>query len=109
MGLLKQKTLSNLDVVTYWRIVRLNHLAKDGTDVVLGGFTSKEVSDQVGDLGIKDVVNFHFEIDKADFTTGNPYETAYSLIVESKIVNTEVSPGVFEDVETNEFVNCEEL
>lgn len=101
MGLIKTKILSNLDEITYFRIVRLNHVSKDGTDVVLGGFTSKAVSDQIGDLGIKHVDNFHFGLDKAIFISDNPYQRAYELIVESKLDEEGNETNFYADAESD--------
>lgn len=99
---MKEKTLPNLQKVTYWRIVRINHVSKNGTDVVLGGFASKDVSDQVGDLGYLDVANFPFtgeQISKTDFIEGNPYVIIYGLIKESRLNDKGVETNWFADAE----------
>jgi hypothetical protein len=88
MALIKNKILKNLQEVNYWRLVRINHLSKDGTEVFLGGFVSKQVSDKIGDAGILDIVIFNFESDKLGkqhFINSNPYETAYNNIKESNL------------------------
>jgi hypothetical protein len=98
MAIQKEYTLPhNGDVVNYWRIVRLNHLAKNGTEIVLAGFESKDKSDQYGDNALKEVKNFQFEIEKSYFTNGNAYERAYELIKESKLDNEGNETNFFAD------------
>jgi len=101
MALQKTKQLNNGFEVSYWRIVRLSHLAKDGTEVVLGGFKNKETSDNLGDQAIVDVANFNFDLDKSLFLEGNAYEEAYKLIKESKLDE--------DGKETNWFADSEDL
>jgi len=100
MAILKSKTLPNLLEVSYWRIVRINHLSKDGTEVLLGGFQSKDTSDQIGDQALLDVISFHFPIEKDVFISQNVYHKIYYLIKESNIVD---------GVETNFFADAEDV
>lgn len=85
MGLQKTKELNNGYSVGYWRIVRVNHLAKDGTEIVLGGFKDKAISDKLGDSAIIAVENFSFPIEKKTVIDENVYAEAYKRIVESRI------------------------
>jgi hypothetical protein len=99
MGLLKSKTLTNGIIISYWRIINLRHVAKDGKEVVVGGFVDKTASDNLRDQAVLDVENRHVALSKDQYLTGNVYEAIYTLLKVPQLDENGEETNFFADAE----------
>jgi hypothetical protein len=102
MALKKEKTLTNGVKIEYWKLTRFYSFINNGSEIFLGGFINKDVSDSGAEPVC--VETFSFPIPKEKFINGNAMEYAYTKIKESRIQTGEEG----NETENNWFADAED-
>jgi hypothetical protein len=81
MSYLKEKTIETGFSGNYWTIYRVNNIKNDGSEVVMVLYKDQatyEAKKLAGDMGgYMAVKNFHIDIPKETFLSGDVYEYVY--------------------------------